>query len=413
MIKFSTTFILDKEKGKDDCKLRMRVRWANNCVALNVGYRIEPKKWNAESQRCKKNSVHGKKMVSASEINREIQRYEDAVHDVFSLFPHSTPSEEEVRKALRVELGRDSDTPTSPVVTGHFLRIIDGKSKSEWTESTCESYLITIRKMLEWNAAPTFADLDSKGLQSFYEWMLDDGLVNRTINRYVDKIKTLLVEAEREGLPVPSDYRLFKKKLKTMSKTIVWLDWNELHQLMAYEPSDEGYRIVKDMFLFSCFTGLRVSDIRKLRKEDVANDCVSVVQKKTVKPIIINLNKYSREIVDRYMNLSPSPLLFPNIVSESSIFKYTKRVCRDAKIDRLVTTDELIGNKVESVSREKWKCISMHSGRRTFICNALSMGISPNIVMKWTGHSNYDAMKPYIDIADRAKADAMSLFDSR
>ena len=39
------------------------------------------------------------------------------------------------------------------------------------------------------------------------------------------------------------------------------------------------------------------------------------------------------------------------------------------------------------------------------------MGIAPQIVMKWTGHSDYKAMKPYIDIADSAKAEAMKLFD--
>ena len=41
------------------------------------------------------------------------------------------------------------------------------------------------------------------------------------------------------------------------------------------------------------------------------------------------------------------------------------------------------------------------------------LGISPQIVMKWTGHSDYAAMKPYIEIADNAKKDAMSLFDKK
>ena len=49
--------------------------------------------------------------------------------------------------------------------------------------------------------------------------------------------------------------------------------------------------------------------------------------------------------------------------------------------------------------------------RRTFIVNALSLGITPNIVMKWTGHSDYKAMKPYIDIVDSIKASSMTKFD--
>ena len=47
------------------------------------------------------------------------------------------------------------------------------------------------------------------------------------------------------------------------------------------------------------------------------------------------------------------------------------------------------------------------------MCNALMMGISPSVVMRWTGHSDYKAMRPYIDIADTAKAQAMSLFDAK
>jgi hypothetical protein len=43
----------------------------------------------------------------------------------------------------------------------------------------------------------------------------------------------------------------------------------------------------------------------------------------------------------------------------------------------------------------------------TFICFALSSGVPPQVVMKWTGHSDYKAMKPYIDIAEKTKTDAM------
>ena len=62
---------------------------------------------------------------------------------------------------------------------------------------------------------------------------------------------------------------------------------------------------------------------------------------------------------------------------------------------------------------EKWKLMTTHVGRKTFICNSLMLGIAPQIVMKWTGHSDYAAMKPYIEIADKAKEDAMSLFDAK
>ena len=69
------------------------------------------------------------------------------------------------------------------------------------------------------------------------------------------------------------------------------------------------------------------------------------------------------------------------------------------------------GQKVTEI-QPKWELLGTHAARRTFICTMLSMGVSPQIVMKWTGHSDYKAMKPYIDIAESAKAEAMNVFSN-
>lgn len=68
--------------------------------------------------------------------------------------------------------------------------------------------------------------------------------------------------------------------------------------------------------------------------------------------------------------------------------------------------------RIEEV-HPKYELIGTHTGRRTFICNALTMGIPAATVMEWTGHSDYKAMKPYIKIADQEKAKAMKKFDER
>ena len=52
-----------------------------------------------------------------------------------------------------------------------------------------------------------------------------------------------------------------------------------------------------------------------------------------------------------------------------------------------------------------------HTGRKTFICFALSNGVPPDVVMKFTGHCDYKSMKPYIDITESAKRDAISLME--
>ena len=57
---------------------------------------------------------------------------------------------------------------------------------------------------------------------------------------------------------------------------------------------------------------------------------------------------------------------------------------------------DMNGKEYEKTVEEtfpKYEMIGTHAGRRTFICFALSSGIPPQVVMKWTGHSDYQAMK--------------------
>ena len=88
-----------------------------------------------------------------------------------------------------------------------------------------------------------------------------------------------------------------------------------------------------------------------------------------------------------------------------------KELCKLAGINEEIRVTTYKGNVRTDKIQPKWELVGTHTGRRTFIVNALSLGITPNIVMKWTGHSDYKAMKPYIDIVDSIKASSMTKFD--
>lgn len=91
--------------------------------------------------------------------------------------------------------------------------------------------------------------------------------------------------------------------------------------------------------------------------------------------------------------------------------RYLKSLCELAGFNKPITRIcYRAGERVEETF-PKYEMIGTHAGRRTFICFALYSGIPPQVVMKWTGHSDYQAMKPYIAIAEKTKADAMKLFD--
>ena len=88
-----------------------------------------------------------------------------------------------------------------------------------------------------------------------------------------------------------------------------------------------------------------------------------------------------------------------------------KELCKLAGINEEICVTTYKGNVRTDESQLKWELVGTHTGRRTFIVNALSMGITPNVVMKWTSHSDYKAMMPYIDIVDSIKASSMAKFN--
>jgi integrase len=88
-----------------------------------------------------------------------------------------------------------------------------------------------------------------------------------------------------------------------------------------------------------------------------------------------------------------------------------KELCKLAEINEPIRITSYKGNVRIDEIHPKWELVGTHTGRRSFVVNALSLGIPPNIVMKWTGHSDYKAMKPYIDIVDSIKADSMTKFN--
>ena len=99
------------------------------------------------------------------------------------------------------------------------------------------------------------------------------------------------------------------------------------------------------------------------------------------------------------------------IITNQKMNDYLKELAELAGIDGPVRQTCCRGNERIDEVTPKYALLGTHAGRRTFICNALALGIPPQVVMKWTGHSDYRAMKPYIDIADNIKANAMSKFN--
>ena len=169
----------------------------------------------------------------------------------------------------------------------------------------------------------------------------------------------------------------------------------------------------RDMFCFCCFTSLRYSDMQNLKWANVSEDSIAVVTKKTSDALIIDLNKYSKAILDKYRKRRGIEQKVFQDKSPQKMNIRLKEICKMCGIDTPIVVTEMYGSERKEIIVPKYELITTHCGRRTFISNAIIMGIPPNIVMKWTGHSDYKAMLPYIAIADEERKKSMGLFDQK
>lgn len=407
--------MLDKEVGKTDYRLRLRIRYQGQTIAFGTGFRINPDRWSLEAQRCVSNSYHGKRKISALRINMRLQELEQIVADIFREYEQrlQVPTLEEFREEFNSRRGKDEEeTPKSSDLFSAFDEFVKSEGRArQWTKSSYQKFATLKKHLQDYDHALTFDRLNMDGLQELFFYFRDaKGERNSTILKRVGFVKWFLRWADAHEYPVHPAYKGFSLKLKNAEKTVVFLDWDELMQLNEC-PLPPHLARVRDVFCFCCFTSLRYSDVARLKRSQVYRNHIQVVTKKTNDSLKIELNKYSRAILERYSSEElPDGLALP-IISNQKMNDHLKEIGRLAGLDSPVTLTYFKANERYDETYPKYELLSTHAGRRTFICNALMLGIAPDIVMKWTGHSDYNAMKPYIAIADRAKAEAMKLFD--
>ena len=116
-------------------------------------------------------------------------------------------------------------------------------------------------------------------------------------------------------------------------------------------------------------------------------------------------------ILERYKDvIFPDNRALPSLANQN-FNRNLKMLCQIAGFTEKIRITTYKGNERRDELKEKWELMGSHCGRRTFIVNALSLGIAPSVVMSWSGHASYSSMRPYIDIVDSIRAREMSKMD--
>jgi len=228
-----------------------------------------------------------------------------------------------------------------------------------------------------------------------------DKINSNTAGRYISFVKTIVLDARKNGIDVNLQINDFKGF--TVKPPIVALSLEEIETIKETEYESDVLDITRDWLIIGCFTGQRVSDLLRMNKSMIHTvnrfRFIELEQVKTKKLVQIPIHYEVENILKKRKGNFP-PLFAKTQDSNSTLFnKHLKDVCEDAKINKL-TEGNLLDpsiNRYKKGMYPKWKLISSHTCRRSFCSNFYAQREYPTpLLMSVSGHSTETMFLEYI-----------------
>ena len=285
---------------------------------------------------------------------------------------------ETIRKKREAELLSDGlPTNTSELFLDSYRRRWENMSYN-----TLKSYKAAIKMM----AAITniyslkVTDISQELLERYSNHLQQSHLTAATAWLYLSKIKCWCRWAKRNGT-IRRDPSENIDNIRHDTKRRLFLTEDELRTLIEHTDPDNVY---ERMFIFACFTGLRLIDMANLNYSDIDGDQIVLRQQKTSEYVYIPLSEDARNII--------SPFAAGRVFSGGrKIYDFTanqniRQWCKRAGITKQVT---------------------MHTARHTFAVLLLTKGVDIYTVRRLLGHTSLATTQIYADIVDERRRQAI------
>ena len=357
----------------------------------STGEKISPKLWDPINQYPIKTKARII-AIKCNSVRSQLERYTSAYRK-FESISHS------LNESLTKEKIRSYFDQTFKNIRkrNDFYLVFDEFSDLNtklgvWTKSTQSRYR-TIKKDLvnfdKINGISTFDSIDLIWYASFKSYCeeVKKHSVN-TFGRNVGLIKTFLNYALREKYTLNDKFKLFKAKREVTDQVV--LSKSEVLKLYHYDFSKSPkLERVRDVFVFGCLTGMRYSDFKRVQRENIQNDTITLREvKDKSKTLKIPLVALSRAILEKYDYELP-------IISDQKFRNYIKEACKRVGFTQEVVKSIRIGNKVFNKTLKKYERISTHTARRSFITNMINAGVPNKVIMGITGHKSIVTFQNY------------------
>ena len=241
-----------------------------------------------------------------------------------------------------------------------------------------------------------FASLNRRFIDKFDNYLLTDRkLAPGTIVLLITRLRTVIGSAIDEGIITADPVAGYEPKRPIAKQK--YLPGKELEKLMNAQFDNPRLCLVRDIFLFSCYTGISYCDLRRLTTSDisVAQDgtvWIRTQRKKTGVEYNIPLMDLPRQILKRYENHCHGGMLLPvpNLCTINDKLKEIARICG---IKRHVT---------------------FHMARHTFASEiTLSQGVPIETVSRMLGHTSVKTTQIYAKITNEKIEEDMKSLEQR
>lgn len=226
-----------------------------------------------------------------------------------------------------------------------------------------------------------------------------------TVFRTIHFVRTILNYLEKRGIRTYV-YELELPKEKKRGESFITLSEDEIIAISKTKVP-ESLKAAKDWLVVSCYTGQRVSDFMNfdLKATEMVNGkpCLSFVQQKTQKNILLPIHPIVSDILLRNSNGFPEKL---------PVHKYNeqiKEVVRYAGINGPVRVRKRRKFRSAIDLIPKWEAVTSHIGRRSFASNFYGKIPTP-LLMEATGHSTEQMFKRYINNANTERTRSLGIY---
>ena len=382
---FSIRFIAQKGKCNAEGKAPILARITINgeLVHFSTKFRILPDRWDSAEGRTAHLTKEEKNIDAMLDDYRLLvkSRYNDLV------LGGAVVTATKLKAAI---LNLDEKSAGLIELCDKFIEdyILLVKSGSV-TQCTYQRYVLTRNRLAEFTAAKygmeeiPLADINHSFIKGFDLYNRDrHGAANNTASRFVKHFRTMFNLGLNNGWVRTDPFAGYKIRFEKVNRG--FLTREEIDRIMAREFTNKRLEVVRDMFIFSVYTGLAYTDVQGLTSSNVqyrADGSVWIVtaRQKTNNPVSVMLLDIPRAIIERYGGLGKKGRLLP-IPSNQKVNDYLKEIATLCGIE---------------------KNLSYHLARHTFATTiTLSNGVPIETVSKILGHSSIKTTQIYARITD-------------